>query len=88
PVSGGISQNIGIFLTDYLYTQANNQATQKIIFNASETDHRYHNLTGNSPFNSFDLNFVWYDFKSVKHQIYLHERQSEADIKILFLSNE
>ena len=83
PVNGSISNQIAIFLTDYDYTQQSNQSLQKISYQSSLADHRYHNLLREDNFNRFNLNFVWYDFDGNKHQIYLLP-QSSATVKIEF----
>lgn len=87
PVSGGVSQNIGVFLTDFLYYQTNNQSLQSIVFNASETDHRYHNLKEDDNFKGFNLNFVWYDYNGEKHQLFLLPK-SKAGVKLLFFNQK
>jgi len=84
--SGEISNNIGVFLTDYKYFQSNNQSIQTIVFSAAESDHRYHNLNESNTFNQFNLNFVWYDYDGNKYQVFLFSELSKAGIKIMFKS--
>ncbi|CAK6624545.1 penton [Cafeteriavirus-dependent mavirus] len=81
-----VSDNTGVFLTNYTYEILNNQDYVYIVFNSSTTIHRYHNITQNN-FSKFDLSFTMYDYDNNKYPIILLP-QTVANVKLMFESIE
>nr|CAI9421346.1 penton [Cafeteriavirus-dependent mavirus]CAI9421404.1 penton [Cafeteriavirus-dependent mavirus] len=79
-----ISDNTGVFLTNYKYLQQNNQDYNSILFRVENSSNKYHNILQTN-FNRFNLSFTIYDYDNEKHPLTLLP-QTVIQLKLLFES--